>query len=244
VTLPPPAVRPHGARAALLVATVLLGSAAGGFVFYRLAAPARHTLYAVPARDSAAPLVAAHEAPAPSLPERRIPEQLPAISLPDAEGRTRSLTEWQGRPLLVNFWATWCEPCRREIPLLMSLRHERAGDGLEIVGIAVDYRDPVQKYAKSHAIDYPVLIGDKGGLDAVSAFGMEMALPFSVFADRGGQVVTLKVGELHADEAALILDRVHDVDVGRLTLKAAREQIAAGVARLNAARSPPERSGG
>jgi thiol-disulfide isomerase/thioredoxin len=244
VTLPPPAVRPHGARAALLVATVLLGSAAGGFVFYRLAAPARHTLYAVPARDSAAPLAPAHEAPAPSLPERRIPEQLPAISLPDAEGRTRSLTEWQGRPLLVNFWATWCEPCRREIPLLKSLRHERAGDGLEIVGIAVDYQDPVQKYAKSHAIDYPLLIGDKGGLDAVNAFGMEMALPFSVFADRGGQVVTLKVGELHADEARLILDRVHDVDVGRLTLKAAREQIAAGVARLNAARSPPERSGG
>jgi thiol-disulfide isomerase/thioredoxin len=244
VTLLPPAVRPHGARAALLVATVLLGSAAGGFVFYRLAAPARHTLYAVPARDSAAPLAPAHEAPAPSLPERRIPEQLPAISLPDAEGRTRSLTEWQGRPLLVNFWATWCEPCRREIPLLKSLRHERAGDGLEIVGIAVDYQDPVQKYAKSHAIDYPLLIGDKGGLDAVNAFGMEMALPFSVFADRGGQVVTLKVGELHADEARLILDRVHDVDVGRLTLKAAREQIAAGVARLNAARSPPERSGG
>jgi thiol-disulfide isomerase/thioredoxin len=244
VTLPPPAVRPHGARAVLLVATVLLGSAAGGFVFYRMAAPARHTLYAVPARDSAAPLAPAHEAPAPSLPERRIPEQLPAISLPDAEGRTRSLTEWQGRPLLVNFWATWCEPCRREIPLLKSLRHERAGDGLEIVGIAIDYQDPVQKYAKSHAIDYPLLIGDKGGLDAVNAFGMEMALPFSVFADRGGQVVTLKVGELHADEARLILDRVHDVDVGRLTLKAAREQIAAGVARLNAARSPPERSGG
>jgi thiol-disulfide isomerase/thioredoxin len=242
--MPPPAVRPHGARAALLAAAVLLGSAAGGFVFYRLAAPARHTLYPVPVRSAPAPLPAVHDLPAPGIAERRIPEQLPAISLPDADGRTRSLAEWQGRPLLVNFWATWCEPCRREIPLLKSLRHERAGERLEIVGIAVDYPDSVQKYAKSHGIDYPVLIGDKGGLDAVNAFGMEMTLPFSVFADRGGQVVTLKVGELHADEARLILDRVHDVDVGRLTLKAARDQIAAGVARLNAARSAPEGSGG
>lgn len=244
MTVPPPAVRPHGARAALWVAAVLLGSAAGGFVFYRLAAPARPTLYAVPVRGPAAPLTSPHDPAAPGVPERRIPEQLPAISLPDVAGRTRSLAEWQGRPLLVNFWATWCEPCRREIPLLKSLRHERAGDRLEIVGIAVDYPDPVLKYAKSHGIDYPVLIGDKGGLGAVSAFGMDMVLPFSVFADRGGQVVTLKVGELHADEARLILDRVHDVDVGRLTLKAAREQIAAGVARLNAARSALEGSGG
>jgi thiol-disulfide isomerase/thioredoxin len=242
VTVPPPAVRPRGARAALLVAAVLLGSAAGGFVFYRLAAPARHTLY--PVRGPAAPLVASHEPPASGVPERRIPEQLPAISLPDAGGRIRSLAEWQGRPLLVNFWATWCEPCRREIPLLRSLRRERAGDGLEIVGIAVDYPDPVRKYAKSHEIDYPVLVGDQGGLSAVNAFGMEMVLPFSVFADRGGQVVTLKVGELHADEARFILDRVHDVDVGRLTLKAARDQIAAGVARLNAARGAAQGSGG
>jgi thiol-disulfide isomerase/thioredoxin len=242
VTVPPPAVRPHGARAALWVAAVLLSSAAGGFVFYRFAAPARQTLYAVPVQ--AAPLAAAHDPATPGVPGRRIPDQLPAISLPDLAGRPRSLAEWQGRPLLVNFWATWCEPCRREIPLLKSLRHERAGDGLEIVGIAVDYPDPVLKYAKSHGIDYPVLIGDKGGLDAVGAFGMDMVLPFSVFADRGGQVVTLKVGELHADEARLILDRVHDVDVGRLTLKAAREQIAAGVARLNAARSALEGSGG
>ena len=85
---------------------------------------------------------------------------------------------------------------------------------------------------------YPVLVGEKGGLEAVNALGMDTVLPFSVFADRRGQIITLKIGELHADEAALILDRMTDLDHGRLTLTAAREQIAAGIARLSAARRP------
>ena len=80
-------------------------------------------------------------------------------------------------------------------------------DGLEIVGIAVDFRDAVQKYAREMGIDYPVLIGEQDGLDAIAAFGMDTVFPFSVFADSQGRIVTLKVGELHADEARFILDR-------------------------------------
>ena len=95
----------------------------------------------------------------------------------------------------------------------------------------------VAKYALAKGIDYPLLIGEQGGLEAVTAFGMETVLPFSVFADRQGRVVTLKVGELHADEAHLILERMQHFDRGELNLAAAREQIAAGSARLNAARA-------
>ena len=108
---------------------------------------------------------------------------------------------------MVNFWATWCDPCRREIPLLKSLRHERSGDRLEIVGIAVDFRDAVLHYTREIGIDYPVLIGEKDGLEAIEAFGMDTVFPFTVFADRQGRIVTVKVGELHRDEADFILDR-------------------------------------
>ena len=173
----------------------------------------------------------------PAAPVRRIPEELPEIRLPDLSGRPRGLSDFRGRLLVVNFWATWCEPCRREIPLLQSLRRERAKDGVEIVGIALDHRDDVAQYAQARDLRYPLLIGEKGGLEAANALGMDTVLPFSVFADRTGRIITLKVGELHADEAALILDRMTDLDRGRLTLAAAREQIAAGIARLAASRN-------
>lgn len=155
----------------------------------------------------------------------------------DRAGVRRKLSEWKGRPLVINFWATWCEPCRREIPLLLRLRQEHAADGLEVVGIAVDSRDAVLKYAQDMHIDYPVLIGEQEGLQAVQSFGMETVLPFSVFADTQGRIVTLKVGELHADEAAYILDRVRDVDTGRLPLGDARREISTEIAQLAAERA-------
>jgi thiol-disulfide isomerase/thioredoxin len=133
--------------------------------------------------------------------QRAIPTDLPNISLADPGGVKHSLSEWKGRPLLINFWATWCAPCRREIPLLKTLRQERAADGLEVVGIAVDFRDAVQHYSREMGIDYPVLVGEQDGLDAIAAFGMDTVFPFSVFTDRKGRIVALKVSELHADEA-------------------------------------------
>ena len=122
--------------------------------------------------------------------------------------------------------------------MLKSLQRARAAERLEVVGIALDSADAVRQYAGSHGIDYPVLVGERGGLEAVTAFGMDTVLPFSVFADRGGRIVTLKVGELHREEADLILDRMHDVDAGRLSLSAAREQIAQGTQRLSG--GPPQ----
>jgi len=152
---------------------------------------------------------------------------LPDLALADLSGATRRLTDFRGHPVIVNFWATWCEPCRREIPLLIRLRRERAGAGLAVVGIAVDFHEAVATYARKAGIDYPVLIGEDAGLDAVHAFGMELVFPFSVFADRDGRVVAVKLGELHQDEADFILDRVQDIDSGTLSLAAARQQIEA-----------------
>ncbi len=224
---------------ALLAIGVLLGCAAGGFWLQRLTHPARAGLYpaALTAHAAAGPAAAPSAPDLPAAPARQIPDQLPDIALPGPDGVLHRLSDFRGKLLLVNFWATWCEPCRREIPLLQTLRRERAQDGLEIVGIALDHRADVVKYASERHMTYPLLIGEKGGLEAISALGMDTVLPFSVFADRSGRIVTLKIGELHADEAHLILDRIGDVDAGRMGLEAAREQIGAGIARLNGVRA-------
>ena len=246
---------PHsraGTGGASFAAAVLIASAAGGFLAYRLAHPTPAALRAaspVPAAPAAAPTgppaaEATPSAAAPAAsPAAKIPEVLPDLTLPGLDGTPHRLTDWKGHALLVNFWATWCEPCRREIPLLRSLRRERSADGLEVIGIAIDYSDAAEKYAREARIDYPVLLGEQGGYEAAAAFGMEPVLPFSVFADRTGRVVTLKVGELHPDEAGFILDRVRDVGAGRVSLSAAREQIEAGIGRLNVRRAASVRDG-
>jgi thiol-disulfide isomerase/thioredoxin len=209
------------------VAIVLVAGAAGYFAQKTLTktdetlkeAPQATALQSAPSTEADAP---ADEAP----PARNIPERLPDVSLADRTGATRSLSEWKGRPLIVNFWATWCGPCRDEIPLLQALRKERAKDRLEVVGIAIDERAAVLKYAADIGMDYPILIGEQDGYEAAERFGVALVLPFSAFADSQGRIVTLKIGELHADEAAFILDRVRDVDANRMQLADARHQIA------------------
>jgi hypothetical protein len=98
----------------------------------------------------------------------------------------------------------------------------------------------VQHFARQMSIDYPVLVGEQDGLDAIAAFGMDTVFPFTVFADARGRIVTLKVGELHADEARFILDRVKGIDTGRLDMAAAKKEIADGIAALAAQRARHE----
>ena len=234
---PRPAARLSGALRALLVAALLLAAAGGGYLAHRLTTP-RVTLTPAPLPQPAAPAGGPPTQASEPAAARKVPDTLPALALPDADGRVRRLTDWKGRPLLINFWATWCEPCRREIPLLRSLRHEHAGERLEVIGVAIDSADAVRQYMAAGRIDYPVLIGEQGGLAAANAFGMETVLPFSVFADGTGRVVTLRVGELHREEAELILKHMHEVDSGALTLAQARTEISQGLEQHRPSGSP------
>jgi thiol-disulfide isomerase/thioredoxin len=173
-------------------------------------------------------------------PKKVVPDTLPDIILADRSGKPTKLTSFGGRPLMVNFWATWCAPCRREIPLLNRIRAERKSQNAEIVGIAVDFKDDVLQFVKKVPLEYPLLIGEEDGLAAAEAFGMGMAFPFSVFVDSQDRILTIKIGELHEDEANFAFDRIRDIDNGILTREAAQASVAEAFREMAAERAKTE----
>jgi len=171
--------------------------------------------------------------PPPTPPPATLATTLPEFQLADRSGQPRRLQDWPDRSLVVNFWATWCAPCRREIPLLQQLQRDHAGEGFQVIGIAVDFRDKVLAYADEMGIDYPLLIGEQEALDAAAAFGMTtVGLPFTVFSDRQGRLVLAHLGELTAAEAKIILDAVRRVNAGSVSPETARREAEAAIAAL------------
>jgi thiol-disulfide isomerase/thioredoxin len=155
-----------------------------------------------------------------------IPDFRPEVTLADRDGRPRALSEWDGKPLIINFWASWCAPCRREIPMLNALASDEEFAGFEVIGIAIDFREDVLEFLEKMPIDYTVLIGEQDGLAAARAFGMEsIGLPFTAFTDRRGRIATIHVGELHLPQAQVILSAIREVDAGTIDLQAARSRI-------------------
>lgn len=219
----------------LAIVLVTLGGVLAGFLSYRRAHPPAATLSLAPLPGApigaGATADAAADAPdtadaSTAAPTRPIPDTVPDLTLPDLAGQQKSLRDFRGHPLIINFWATWCAPCRREMPLLQRLRRSHRGDGLEVVGIAVDFRAAVADYVHRQPVDYPLLIGEDSGLAAAEQFGMHTVLPFSVFADAAGRILAVKVGELHPDEADYILGAMRALAAGRLSLPEAQAGIA------------------
>ena len=122
---------------------------------------------------------------------------VPELELPDPQGRMTPLSTWKGRPMLINFWATWCPPCREEIPDLMALRHEFADRGLVIVGVALDEPDKVSAFVEEFGIEYPILVEPGRGMAMNRAFGNALGvLPYTVFVDALGIVRSIHRGAL------------------------------------------------
>jgi len=123
-----------------------------------------------------------------------------AIALPDTDGKEQPLGQWKGKVLVVNFWATWCAPCREEMPEFVRIQAEMAPKGLQFVGIAVDQADKVKQFAAEIELNYPALIGGYGAMELSKTLGNNlMALPFTVILDRSGRVVHTQLGPLREE---------------------------------------------
>jgi thiol-disulfide isomerase/thioredoxin len=119
------------------------------------------------------------------------------VALPDMEGREQRIDQWRGKVLVVNFWATWCAPCREEMREFIRTQAANGPKGLQFVGIAVDQVDKVQQFAKEIGLNYPALIGGYGALELSKSLGNDlMALPFTVVVGRDGTVAHTQLGPI------------------------------------------------
>lgn len=125
----------------------------------------------------------------------------PELTLKDLAGADQSLASLKGKVVLVNFWATWCAPCRKEMPSLVKLQEDYGAKGLQIVAITVDtesYHDKVIAYAKDSKLNFPVWFGSTANMDP---FGFGFALPSTAILDKDGRIVDRVEGVL--DDAAI-----------------------------------------
>ncbi len=159
-----------------------------------MSASARPALFAVVA---VAALVSGYIFSQTRVPDPVDIKPLMAASFPDLQGRNRSLAEWRGSVLVVNFWATWCPPCLKEIPDFIRMQEKLKARGVQFVGIAADQPDKVRQFAAKYRMNYPVLLADMAVVEIAKQAGNQAGgLPFTVILDREGKWVSSESGIL------------------------------------------------
>lgn len=137
----------------------------------------------------------------PVAPQATAADILFAQTMPDATGQQQSLSKWKGRPLVVNFWATWCPPCVDEMPELSALQNEIAPANMQIIGIGIDSAANIAQFASKYKISYPLYTGSVAATDLTRKLGNQSGgLPFTVLIGRDGQVRKTYLGRLKIDE--------------------------------------------
>jgi thiol-disulfide isomerase/thioredoxin len=122
--------------------------------------------------------------------------KVPEFIMPDLADQQRNISEWHGKVIVLNFWATWCPPCLKEIPEFVELQNELGDKGLQFIGIAIEEKDPVVEFLKSTKINYPILIGSDAGISlSVKLGNVIQAVPYSVVIDRNGNIAHSHPGE-------------------------------------------------
>ena len=167
-------------RYALLLAVVGLLSMLGGVLLFNLINP------------GSAPLETASSDK---------PIKLQAIPLTDLRDQQSLVGDRKGKILVVNFWAPWCAPCRREIPSLIKIQEEYASQGVEVLGIAIDSKPAVSQFADEYQINYPLFLGGSRVSMYNAAFGNPSgSLPFTALVNRDQDIVFRHNGEISADQ--------------------------------------------
>ena len=155
---------------------------------------------------------AVSEAPNPAAlttPTAPIAPPITSLVLPDITGVNQTLSQWQGKVLVVNFWATWCPPCREEMPAFSRLSVKYAANGVQFVGISIDTLNNVLDFQKTHPVQYPLLIGTMDAVQSTIGLGnTAQGLPFTAIFDRGGKLHSVKLGKLAEDELELRLKQL------------------------------------
>ena len=163
------------------------------------------------------------QAPPPPQPTQLDVANRPAFSLPDLDGAQREFSEWDGKHRLINFWATWCAPCRREIPLLKAFQDQHGENGFQVLGIAVDYLEQVSSYAEQTEFNYPILVGQQDAMAVAESSGIEfIGMPFTMFVASDGEYIGAYIGELHQSHLDDIVSIMTRLDAGDLTKDEAR----------------------
>ena len=132
--------------------------------------------------------------------------QRPAFTLLDVEDKPRSIGDWDGKVILLNFWATWCPPCVREIPAFNQLYESYKDKGFIIIGIALDNKQDVIDFIDPMGVEYPILLGDQQGIKLTQEYGNHLGvLPFSVIIDRQGRIIERHRNEITFEEAEQLI---------------------------------------
>ena len=131
------------------------------------------------------------------------------VALPDTAGREQSIGQWKGKVLVVNFWATWCVPCREEMPEYVKMQKEEGERGLQFVGIAVDDASKVRDFAAEIGLNYPALIGGYGAIELSKSLGNRLgALPYTLIIDRAGRISRAHLGPIKPAELRAIISQL------------------------------------
>ena len=148
------------------------------------------------------------------------------FALADLDGNYHQISEWDGKARLINFWATWCAPCRREIPLLKKTQAAHAEHDLQVIGVAVEDVGPVIAYAEEAEFNYPILVGQEDAMAAAEASGIDfIGLPFTMIVAPDGQLIKSHIGEIHEDQMALIVETFEQMRSGQIDLATARSAL-------------------
>jgi len=151
-----------------------------------------------------------------------------SFTLSDLDGNPRDFSEWGGKARLVNFWATWCAPCRREIPLLIKIQAEHGENNVQVIGVAVDFIEPVAAYAEDAEFNYPILVGQEDAMAAAEATGIDfIGMPFTMIVAPDGQLIKTHLGEIVEEHLELIVEVFERMRTGELDIAGARSVLGA-----------------